>query len=46
MLNKPQGVISATNDPRKATVIDIIPPELNGARFSPAAGLTETPRAF
>lgn len=39
MLNKPQGVISATNDPRKGTVIDIIPPELKRRSLFPCGRL-------
>lgn len=39
MLNKPQGVISATNDPRKETVIDIIPPELKRRSLFPCGRL-------
>lgn len=39
MLNKPQGVISATDDPRKTTVIDIIPPELKRRSLFPCGRL-------
>ena len=39
MLNKPQGVISATTDPAKKTVIDIIPPELKRRSLFPAGRL-------
>lgn len=39
MLNKPQGVISATADPAKKTVIDIIPPELKRRSLFPAGRL-------
>lgn len=39
MLNKPKGVISATNDPRKETVIDIIPPELKRRSLFPCGRL-------
>ena len=39
MLNKPQGVISATTDPKKKTVIDIIPDELKRKSLFPAGRL-------
>ena len=39
MLNKPQGVISATTDPAKKTVIDIIPSELKRRSLFPAGRL-------
>lgn len=39
MLNKPQGVISATTDPAKKTVIDIIPPTLKRRSLFPAGRL-------
>lgn len=39
MLNKPQGVISATADPKKKTVIDIIPEELKRRSLFPAGRL-------
>ncbi|MCR5151439.1 MAG: rRNA pseudouridine synthase [Clostridiales bacterium] len=39
MLNKPEGVISATNDPNKKTVIDIIPPELKRRSLFPCGRL-------
>lgn len=39
MLNKPKGVISATTDPAKKTVIDIIPPELKRRSLFPAGRL-------
>ncbi len=39
MLNKPQGVISATTDPAKKTVIDIIPAELKRRSLFPAGRL-------
>ncbi len=39
MLNKPQGVISATTDPKKKTVIDIIPAELKRKSLFPAGRL-------
>ncbi|MBO5410334.1 MAG: rRNA pseudouridine synthase [Clostridia bacterium] len=39
MLNKPQGVVSATRDPAKTTVVDIIPPELKRRSLFPAGRL-------
>lgn len=39
MLNKPQGVISATRDPAKKTVVDLIPPELKRRSLFPAGRL-------
>ena len=39
MLNKPKGVISATTDPAKKTVIDIIPDELKRRSLFPAGRL-------
>ncbi len=39
MLNKPQGVISATTDPKKKTVIDIIPESLKRRSLFPAGRL-------
>lgn len=39
MLNKPSGVISATADTRKKTVIDLIPPELSRRSLFPCGRL-------
>ncbi len=39
MLHKPEGVISATEDPRKETVIDLIPPELSRKSLFPCGRL-------
>lgn len=39
MLNKPQGVISATSDPGKPTVIDLIPDELMRRSLFPCGRL-------
>lgn len=39
MLNKPQGVISATEDPNKETVIDIIPEDLKRRSLFPCGRL-------
>ncbi len=39
MMNKPQGVVSATEDRRDKTVIDILPPELRREGLFPAGRL-------
>lgn len=39
MLNKPKGVISATEDPTQKTVIDLVPSELKRAALFPAGRL-------
>lgn len=39
MLNKPKGVISATEDSSQKTVIDLVPPELRRAGLFPAGRL-------
>ncbi len=39
MLNKPQGVVSATRDPAKKTVVDIIPDSLRRKSIFPAGRL-------
>ncbi len=39
MLNKPQGVISATRDPAKPTVVDLIPDNLKRRSIFPAGRL-------
>lgn len=39
MLNKPQGVVSATDDPVHKTVIDLVPPELFRKGLFPAGRL-------
>jgi len=39
MLNKPKGVISATEDPAQKTVIDLVPPALKRAGLFPAGRL-------
>lgn len=39
MMNKPQGVITATEDPRKETVIDLIPPQLARRSLFPCGRL-------
>ncbi len=39
MLNKPKGVVSATRDPAKKTVIDVIPDEMRRRSIFPAGRL-------
>ncbi|NLK39042.1 MAG: pseudouridine synthase [Clostridiales bacterium] len=39
MLNKPDGYISATTDPRTRTVLDLLPPELKRIRLFPCGRL-------
>ncbi len=39
MLNKPKGIISATEDPTQKTVIDLVPAELKRAGLFPAGRL-------
>ena len=39
MLNKPAGVVSATEDRRERTVLDILPPELRRKGLFPAGRL-------
>lgn len=39
MMNKPKGVITATRDPQKETVIDIVPPNLKRRSLFPAGRL-------
>lgn len=39
MLNKPAGVLSATEDPRQRTVLDLLPPELRRRNLFPAGRL-------
>lgn len=46
MLNKPKGVVSATNDPRIKTVIDLVPSEYRGRNLFPAGRLDITTTGF
>ena len=46
MLNKPKGVISATDDPTQKTVIDLVPPELKRAGIFPAGRLDADTTGF
>ena len=39
MMNKPQGVLSATRDPKAQTVLDLLPPELSARGLFPAGRL-------
>lgn len=39
MLHKPAGVLSATEDPRQETVLDLLPPELKKRRLFPVGRL-------
>lgn len=46
MLNKPQGVISASNDKTQKTVVDLVPPELYREGLFPAGRLDGDTRGF
>ncbi len=46
MLNKPQGVVSATDDPVHKTVIDLLPPELFRQGLFPAGRLDADTTGF
>ena len=46
MLNKPKGVVSATNDGREKTVIDLVPQEYRGRNLFPAGRLDITTTGF
>ncbi|MBR0121239.1 MAG: rRNA pseudouridine synthase, partial [Clostridia bacterium] len=39
MMNKPSGVISASDDKNKTTVVDLVPPELKRRSLFPAGRL-------
>lgn len=39
LLNKPAGVVSASNDPREQTVVDLVPPQLRRKGLFPAGRL-------
>ena len=45
MMNKPAGVLSATEDGRGKTVLDLLPPELRRRGCSRWGGWTRTRRA-
>ncbi|MBP3442856.1 MAG: rRNA pseudouridine synthase [Clostridia bacterium] len=46
MLNKPKGVVSATNDASQKTVIDLVPDELKRRNLFPAGRLDMTTTGF
>ena len=46
MLNKPKGVVSATNDKNEKTVIDLVPKEFKGRNLFPAGRLDITTTSF
>ncbi len=46
MLNKPKGVVSATNDKSEKTVIDLVPKEYKGRNLFPAGRLDITTTGF
>lgn len=46
MLHKPQGVVSATKDPKEPTVLDLVPPPCGGRGCFRRGGWIRTPRAF
>ncbi len=46
MLNKPQGVVSASNDRRDKTVVDILPDELRRKNLFPAGRLDKDTTGF
>ena len=46
MLNKPKGVVSATNDARVKTVIDLVPDEYKNRNLFPAGRLDITTTGF
>lgn len=46
MLNKPQGVVSATNDREHKTVLDLVPPELYRDGLFPAGRLDKDTTGF
>ena len=46
MLNKPQGVVSATEDRKQKTVLDLVPPELYRSDLFPAGRLDKDTTGF
>ncbi len=46
MLNKPQGVVSASRDPKEKTVIDLVPDELKRPDLFPAGRLDKDTTGF
>ena len=46
MMNKPQGVISASNDPKASTVVDLVPESLRRKGLFPAGRLDKDTEGF
>ena len=46
MMNKPEGVLSASRDPRAMTVVDLLPKNGGGPGCSPPAGWIKIQRVF
>ena len=46
MLNKPQGVVSASRDPKEKTVVDLVPPQLRRKGLFPAGRLDKDTTGF
>ncbi len=46
MLNKPEGVVSATKDPNEKTVVDLVPEELKKKNLFPAGRLDRNTTGF
>ena len=46
MLNKPAGVLTATEDRRQQTVLDLLPPELRGLGLFPVGRLDRDTRGL
>lgn len=46
MMNKPQGVVSATNDPKTRTVIDLVPESMKRKNLFPAGRLDKDTVGF
>jgi len=46
MLNKPKGVVSAANDPKEKTVVDLVPPSLLRKGLFPAGRLDKDTTGF
>lgn len=46
MLHKPQGVVSATKDDRRPTVLDLVPPQLRRRGLFPAGRLDQDTTGF
>lgn len=46
MMNKPQGVVSASRDPKEKTVVDLVPPEMKRQDLFPAGRLDKDTTGF